>query len=463
MFGPGVYRPDPTEGITAIADLPPPEIVPYSRNDKRHPCPRCGHSAYRDKQLQRTLHDLGNLDLWCPRDLVVTYAQHYCTQCRKYFHADLSALAPPGGQYTHRVIDLAVRLVVEDGLPYRPASWHLWRDHRVFVPFATIQNWVEAGEKKAQSRMDTAFLDWALADFSGYVAADELYDGPFCILSAVDNRCYKRILYDVFDHDPTHEDIRAFLGRLKTALAARDLTLLGMSTDGSPLSPTPLAEVFRGVPHQLCQFHVVQDIVQAVVQAVACERKRLAAQQPKVPRGPPRTQAAKQAARTKKRLAAQRAALFAARYLFVQRHLNKTERKTLWCVNRGLPQLQALRTVMDQVYALFDRRCRTQTALDKLATLRRRLQRFPQVGETLKKLFAPTLEKALTFLDDKLLPSTSNAVERGNRRYRKMQKSVYRVRTQAQISARLALDMWREAQAEGRQQTLALLHRARAG
>jgi hypothetical protein len=29
MFGPGVYRPDPTEGITAIADLPAPEIVPY--------------------------------------------------------------------------------------------------------------------------------------------------------------------------------------------------------------------------------------------------------------------------------------------------------------------------------------------------------------------------------------------------------------------------------------------------
>jgi hypothetical protein len=24
----------------------------------------------------------------------------------------------------------------------------LWRDHRVFVPFATIQNWVEAGGKK---------------------------------------------------------------------------------------------------------------------------------------------------------------------------------------------------------------------------------------------------------------------------------------------------------------------------
>jgi phage tail protein X len=311
--------------------------------------------------------------------------------------------------------------------------------------------------------MDTDFLDWALTDFSGYVAADELYDGPFCILSAVDNRRYKRILYDVLDHDPTHDDIRAFLGRLKTALAVRDLPLCGVTTDGSALYPAPLREVFGEVPHQICTFHMVAEVVKAVLGAVASARKGLAAQQPTLRKGRPSTPAAKQAARTKKRLAAQRAALFAARYLFVQRHLNKTERKTLWRVSRGLPQLQALRAIMEQVYAVFDRRCRTQTALDKLAKLRRRVQRFTSLSDTLKKLFAPTLDKALTFLDDKLLPSTSNAVERGNRRYRKMQKQVYRVRTQAQISARLALDMWREAHAEGRQHTLASLHRARAG
>jgi phage tail protein X len=311
--------------------------------------------------------------------------------------------------------------------------------------------------------MDTDFLDWALADFSGYVAADELYDGPFCMLSAVDNRRYKRLLYDVLDHDPTHADIRAFLGRLKTALTARALTLCGLTTDGSALYPTPLVEVFGDIPHQICTFHVVAELNNAILGAVASARKGLAATQPKLPKGRPSTPAAKAAARTKKRLAAQGAALFTHRYLFVQRHLNKTERKTLWRVSRGLPQLCALRTVMEQVYALCDRRCRPQTALAKLAKLRCRLQRFRPLGETLKKLFSPTLEKALTFLDDKLLPSTSHAVERGNRRYRKRQKSVYRVRTQAQIRARLALDMWREAHAEGRQQTLASLHLARAG
>ncbi len=145
-------------------------------------------------------------------------------------------------------------------------------------------------------------------------------------------------------------------------------------------------------------------------------------------------------------------------------------RKILWSITRGLPQLCKAREIIEQVYALFDRRCRTQTGLDKLAKLRHRLNRFKHLGETLKKLFSPTLEKALTFLDDKLLPSTSNAVERGNRRYRKMQKSIYSVRTQEQIRSRIALDIsravardWREAQGEGRDHTLQALHEARAG
>ena len=43
--------------------------------------------------------------------------------------------------------------------------------------------------------MDADYLDWAMADFSDYIAADELYDGPFCVLSIVDNRTFKRLLY----------------------------------------------------------------------------------------------------------------------------------------------------------------------------------------------------------------------------------------------------------------------------
>ena len=56
------------------------------------------------------------------------------------------------------------------------------------------------------------------------------------------------------------------------------------------------------------------EVNKAVIGAVASARKGLAATQPKLPRGRPSTQAAKAAARTKKRLTEQGAALFAHRY-----------------------------------------------------------------------------------------------------------------------------------------------------
>ena len=135
MPGPGQYRPDPTEGITRVEDLPQPIVTGRSRNYRRRPCPRCGHSSYRDSLGRRTLHDLGDPRAGRPRDLVVVHSRHYCSKCRRYFNADMTDLADPGSHYTRRVVDTAVRLVVEDGVPYRAASWSLWRDHRVFVPY----------------------------------------------------------------------------------------------------------------------------------------------------------------------------------------------------------------------------------------------------------------------------------------------------------------------------------------
>jgi hypothetical protein len=135
-------------------------------------------------------------------------------------------------------------------------------------------------------------------------------------------------------------------------------------------------------------------------------------------------------ARTSKQIQEKIRDVFQERFLFVKRRLKPSERKQFLSITRGLPQLRKLREIMEHIYALFDRRCRTQTALGKLQKLRQWVNRFQWLGNTLKKVFSPTLEKALTFLDDKLLPATSNAVERGNRRHRKMQKSVYRVRSQ---------------------------------
>jgi hypothetical protein len=309
--------------------------------------------------------------------------------------------------------------------------------------------------------MWTSYLDWGLADFSGYIAVDEVYDGPFCVLSIVDNHTFKRLLYQVLDHPPDHTDITVFLRRFRMALQLRSLVLRGVTTDGSPLYPEPLRAVFGEIPHQLCKFHILKELTKAILRAVAQVRKDLAARKPPSKRGRPSTLAAKRAVRHRERIQQQIGELFAHRYLFVQHDVTPAERQTLHSITRGLPQLRRLRAIMEEVYRLFDRRCRTDTALAKLAKFRQRIHRFKKIGAILTKLRSPHLDKALTFLDDTLLPSTSNAAERGNRRHRKMQKTVYRVRTQEHIHNRIALDMLRDSQKDGRTDTLKTLHRER--
>jgi len=97
---------------------------------------------------------------------------------------------------------------------------------------------------------------------------DELYDGPFCILSIVDNRSYKRLFYQVLEHDPNHDDMLTFMQRFQAVLQARQLTVLGITTDGSPLYPAALAAVFPRVPHQICEFHILKELNQASLQII---------------------------------------------------------------------------------------------------------------------------------------------------------------------------------------------------
>ena len=197
--------------------------------------------------------------------------------------------------------------------------------------------------------MESSYLDWALANFSGSIAADELYDGPFCVLSIVANRTFKRLVYHVLDHDPAHADITAFFRRFQSALEQRGLRVQAITTDASPLYPEPIAQVFGAVPHQLCEFHVIKALTKAILRAVAQVRKRLAAQQPSLPRGRPSTRPAQRAARQRQRVQQKVRALFDHRYLFVQHHLTAAEQKTLQRITQGLPPLRSLRAIMDEV------------------------------------------------------------------------------------------------------------------
>ena len=154
--------------------------------------------------------------------------------------------------------------------------------------------------------------------------------------------------------------------------------------------------------------------------------------------------------------------LFAHRYLFVQRRLSPSERATLQRISAARRGLQSLRGLMEEVYRLFDRRCQMATALAKLEKLRARLRQFGRLRKVLKKLLAPGLKRPWCSW-------TSGCSARRPTRWsvaivatRKMQKTVYRVRTQRAMEGRLALDLLREQHAQGRAQTTKILHKARA-
>jgi hypothetical protein len=151
-----VYVPTDEAYLESVVRHAEPIIQRIERVFPTLPCPRCRIPVPRRCFGSRRLFDYGDERLGRPVQIHLRFSRHLCPQCKKYITPDTTDIAPPCSRYTHRVILHALRLVIEDNLPYRPASWNLWRDQAVFVPFATIQNWVEAAGKKSGSLHPTA-------------------------------------------------------------------------------------------------------------------------------------------------------------------------------------------------------------------------------------------------------------------------------------------------------------------
>ena len=300
MPGPGECRADPSH--RRIEDLPKHKIAARPEEYHHQPCPRCGQERLsRSAGATHPPRPGRSPDRWAPRT-DCDPSQQYCTRCRRSWDDNMRTWLHPVDQYC------------QDALSTRPFAWSSRTAYRIAPPVGacgaiTASSFLTPRSRTGSRRGGNGraanshrLLDWALSDFSGYLAADELYDGPFCVLSIVDNRTFKRLSYHVLDRDPTQVDVEAFFRRFRQALEARGLTVQGITTDGSTLYPEPIAAAFGAVPHQVCQFHILHEVNKAVLSAVAQERKRLVAGAPKLPRGRPSSKEAKRAARRKKRI-----------------------------------------------------------------------------------------------------------------------------------------------------------------
>ena len=110
------------------------------------PCPQCGHMSEQLRIETRQVRGFG--DLKGKREF--KFSKHRCRRCRKSFNVDLANLGKgcaefsvePGLRYFKNVVDLAVRLVREEGKTLREAHNILLNEpYLVHVPVMTLCNW----------------------------------------------------------------------------------------------------------------------------------------------------------------------------------------------------------------------------------------------------------------------------------------------------------------------------------
>jgi hypothetical protein len=274
-----------------------------------------------------------------------------------------------------------------------------------------------------------AYRQWTLEQFSGTLCSDEIHLGQKTLLLATDPLADFPVAFAlVSSNDQDH--MRRFLQNLKSWGFLPHVVI----TDGSNLYPTLLAELWSHTRHQLCVFHVLQDINDHVLDAVKRLRRQLARRGyggRKRRRGRPRKGTKKRRGLTLKDKAH---FVFKKRYLIVQRRdtFSAQEQKDLQTVLEYLPSLCVLRQFVDRVQRLFAAEQTVHQAWCRRGALLRTaaFQGVPELAKVLQSLTVEDFSKMVAFLRSPVgqRMRTNNHVERTNRRLRYLEKVRYKWR-----------------------------------
>jgi hypothetical protein len=417
--------------------LPREKVTPIRCAPKTYPCPTCGRRGRRKRRLRRRVRSLAyHQQAW----LDITYAEYRARcRCRKYFRS-WPLDVPQKAAYDAAVRQAVLDRILDDGLNVERTRRAIQRDFLLEVSSGFIYDcldWGLAQLNQARQRRQ------ALSRFSGTLCVDELHLGEHTLLLATDpiaDQVVGFLLVRVND--------QAHLRRFLWTLAYWGFTPRVVVSDGSPLYPAVLAEVWPDAKHQLCVFHVLQDVTAKVLDGV----RRLRRQQARRgragrPRRRGRASQARQAQRQRRGPTNKEKAAFVYkhRFLIVKRaeDLGRQGWKDLCQMFRYLPDLRPLWRFGQEVYQLFS----TEQVI-RLARRRRTLllkeasyQEVPELAEALGLLRGEKFDKMVAFLE---CPAgqrvrTNNHVERANRRLRYDEKVRYKWRSRRSLDRFLHL------------------------
>src|SRR4051795_9366965 len=302
---------------TMGTEAPTPIVIPVHCAPKKAPCPKCSKHGHRKRKVVRKVRTvayktIAHLEITCGE------YQARCSCCKTFRNTPEGVL--PRATYDHKVRDLVLDRILKDAMNVEQTIESLRREFLLDLSTGFVYD-VLRGHAQALDMSEHRRM--VLRRFSGTLCVDELHLGRFTLLLATDPLSDLPVAFAlVAANDQDH--MERFLRNLKNwGLNPRVVV-----TDGSSLYPGVLAELWSEAEHQLCVFHVIQDINKLVLDAVrrlrnAKKRRGQAGRKKKRGR---KSKKAKAAARRRGPTVKDKAYfVFRHRYLIVRRREDLTE------------------------------------------------------------------------------------------------------------------------------------------
>src|SRR5437588_3280324 len=242
---------------TTAKPQPGEKVVPVRCQPLTYPCPACGRHGRRRHKYDRFVRSLAyGQVLW----LHVFYAEYTARcGCRKYFRSCPPQVGPKA-EYDNLVREAVLNRILDDGLNVQRTLAAMQRDFLLELSSGFLYDcldWGLARLRQADQRRTSR------EQFSGVLGVDELHLGAYTLLLATDPLTDRVVGYSLVRiNDQAHR--RRFLLTLNYWGFQPKVVV----TDGSNLYPAVLAEVWPTARHQLCVFHVLQDVTAKVLDAV---------------------------------------------------------------------------------------------------------------------------------------------------------------------------------------------------
>lgn len=417
----------------------------YRRNAPQHaPCPHCGALGNRKDTVSRTVRGIAYGVILL---LHVTTGEYRATcGCCTTFRTQVDGIEPKA-KYTNSVREAVLDRLLEDRLNVERLQVALRRDFLLELSTGFVYDCLRG---KVQQLNGAAYRQWTLQEFSGTLSIDEIHLGAWTLLLATDPLHDFPVAFAlVSKNDQDH------LARFLRQLRDHGFHPRVVVTDGSNLYPTLLATIWPNAEHQLCVFHLMQDLTKDVLDAVKRlrrhQRRRGNAGRKRRP-GRPRSGSPRLTAKDKAHF------VFKHRYLIVKRRekLSVWEKRALQTMLEYLPALRVLRRFMERVYRLLEASQTEEQAWGRYAAWQAtaEFRAVPELAAVLEGMTVAKFGKVVAFLRSPLgqRVRTNNHVERLNRQIRADEKVRYRWRTGRGIVRWVVLLLercWQSRQAAG--------------